>query len=100
MPPDPWGHPGQVPYVMVWQDLVENPPKWLKPFVHKTPSSSNSQFLAMETPPPGGNQKERGPKTSLSRIILSKPDRHRKRDEASAIYALLAIPSKERSSHG
>ena len=28
MAPDPWGHPGQVPYVMVWQDLVENPPKW------------------------------------------------------------------------
>ena len=27
MAPDPWGHPGQVPYVTVWQDLVENPPK-------------------------------------------------------------------------
>ena len=27
--PHPWGHPDQVPYVMVWQDLVENPPKWL-----------------------------------------------------------------------
>ena len=27
MAPDPWGHPGQVPYVMVWQDLVEDPPK-------------------------------------------------------------------------
>ena len=52
MAPDPWGHPGQVPYVMVWQDLVENPPKWLKPFVHKPPSSSNSQVLVMETPPP------------------------------------------------
>ena len=50
MAPDPWGHPDQVPYVMVWQDLVENPPKCLKPFVHK-PSSSNSQVLVMETPP-------------------------------------------------
>ena len=51
MAPDPWGHPGQVPYVMVWQDLVENLPKWLKPFVHKPPSS-NSQVLVMEDPPP------------------------------------------------
>ena len=25
---DPWGHLDQVPYVMVWQDLVEDPPKW------------------------------------------------------------------------
>ena len=52
MAPDPWGHPDQVPYVMVWQDLVENLPKWLKPLVHKLPSSSNSQVLVMETPPP------------------------------------------------
>ena len=48
--PHPWGHLDQVPYVMVWQDLVENPPKWLKPFVHKLPSSSSSQVLVMETP--------------------------------------------------
>ena len=44
------GHLDQVPYVVVWQDLVENLPKWLKPFVHKLPSSSNSQVLVMETP--------------------------------------------------
>ena len=50
MAPDPWGHLDQVPYVMVWQDLVENPPKRLKPFIHKPPSSSNSQVLVMETP--------------------------------------------------
>ena len=93
------GHPDQVPYVMVWQDLVEDPPKWLKPFIHKPPSSSNSQVLVMETPP-GRNQKERGPKTSLSGIILSKPDRSRNGDEASTICAPLAIPSEERSSHG
>ena len=58
MAPDPWGHPDQVPYVMVWQDLVENPPKWLKPFVHKPPSSSNSQVLVMETPPEETKKKE------------------------------------------
>ena len=84
MAPDPWGHPGQVPHVMVWQDLVENPPKWLKPFIHKPPSSSNSQVLVMENPPPRRNQK-RGPKTSPSRMILSKPDRSRNGDKASII---------------
>ena len=35
---------------MVWQDLVENLPKWLKPFIHKLPSSSSSQVLVMDTP--------------------------------------------------
>ena len=58
MAPDPWGHPDQVPYVMVWQDLVENPPKWLKPFVYKLPSSCNSQVLVMETPPEETKKKE------------------------------------------
>ena len=52
MAPNPWGHLDQVPYVMVWRDLVKNLPKWLKPFVHKLPSSSNSQVLVMETPTP------------------------------------------------
>ena len=52
MAPDPWGHPDQVPYVMVWQHLVEDLSKWLKPFVHKPPSSSNSQVLVMKTPSP------------------------------------------------
>ena len=27
------GHPDQIPYILVWQDLVENPPPWLTPFV-------------------------------------------------------------------
>ena len=103
MAPDPWGHPDQVSYIMVWQDLVENLPKWLTPFVHKPPSSSNSQVLVMEDPPAtttGRNQKERGPKTSPSGMILSKPDRSRNGDKASAICAPFAIPSEERSSHG
>ena len=43
---------------MVWQDLVENPPKWLKPLVHSLPSSSNSQVLVMETPPEETKKKE------------------------------------------
>ena len=55
MAPVPWGHPDQVPYVMVWQDLVENLPKWLKPLVHRLPSSSNSQVLVTEHPSPERN---------------------------------------------
>ena len=64
MAPDPGGHLDQVPYVMVWQDLVENPPKWLKPLVHSLPSSSNSQVLVMETPPEETKKKE-DPKSIL-----------------------------------
>ncbi|XP_054554503.1 uncharacterized protein LOC129146414 isoform X2 [Talpa occidentalis] len=28
-----FGHPDQLPYILVWQDLVQNPPAWLKPFL-------------------------------------------------------------------
>ena len=39
-------HPDQTPYILVWQDLVENPPAWLKPFVFQPltslPSSPSS----------------------------------------------------------
>ena len=27
------GHPDQAPYILVWQDLVENPPPWLAPLL-------------------------------------------------------------------
>ena len=97
MAPDPWGRPGQVPYVMVWQDLVEDSPTWLKPFVHKPLSSSNSQVLVMKTPPEKTKKKE-DPKLVFQES--SKPDRSKNGDEASAICAPLAIPSEERSSHG
>ena len=66
MAPDPWGHSSQVPYVMVWQDLIEDPPKWLKPFVQKLPDSPNVQALVMETPtPPEEAEKNKGPKPVL-----------------------------------
>ena len=45
----PSGHPDQTPYILVWQDLVENPPAWLKPFVFQPltslPSSPSSASL-------------------------------------------------------
>ena len=36
------GHPDQVPYILVWQDLVENPPPWMSPFF----SSGSCKILA------------------------------------------------------
>jgi hypothetical protein len=30
------GHPGQVPYITVWQHLVDSPPPWLRPFLPPT----------------------------------------------------------------
>ena len=51
---------------MVWQDLVENLPKWLKPFVHKLRDSPNVQALVMETPTaPEEAKKTKGPKQVL-----------------------------------
>ena len=56
--PSPAGHPDQTPYILVWQDLVRNPPEWLKPFVltpskpprpsSPTPTSPSPQVLVMK----------------------------------------------------
>uniref|UniRef100_A0A8I5NCX5 CCHC-type domain-containing protein n=1 Tax=Papio anubis TaxID=9555 RepID=A0A8I5NCX5_PAPAN len=27
------GHPDQIPYILVWQNLVEDPPPWITPFI-------------------------------------------------------------------
>lgn len=27
------GHPDQIPYIIVWQDLVQDPPPWVKPWI-------------------------------------------------------------------
>ncbi|XP_073862044.1 uncharacterized protein [Macaca fascicularis] len=52
------GHPDQIPYILVWQDLVENPPPWITPFIlepckvlvtrptrQKTPSAPSAPVL-------------------------------------------------------
>ena len=36
----PDGHPDQVPYILVWQDMIKNSPPWLKPFL--PPKAYNS----------------------------------------------------------
>ena len=52
--PGPSGHPDQTPYILVWQDLVENPLAWLRPFIPQpftspSPTSSIPQVLVVET---------------------------------------------------
>ena len=44
--PSPSGHPDQTPYILVWQDLVENPPAWLKPFISPSPPSPPTRYLS------------------------------------------------------
>ncbi|XP_042795235.1 proline-rich protein 36-like [Panthera leo] len=36
------GHPDQIPYILVWQDLVENPPPWMASFL----TAGSCQILA------------------------------------------------------
>ena len=71
--PYPLGHPDQTPYILVWQDLVENPPAWLKHFFFQPltflPSSLSSaslrpQVLVVET------SKEKEDKKCSNRVKL------------------------------
>ncbi|XP_073649783.1 uncharacterized protein [Tursiops truncatus] len=52
---DPHGHPDQVPYVLVWEDLILSPPPWFRPFVSSTGTSAHtsaaSEILALKKNP-------------------------------------------------
>ena len=39
------GHPDQVPYILAWQDMIKNPPPWLKPF--SPPKAGPTKILAL-----------------------------------------------------
>jgi hypothetical protein len=41
----PESHPDQQPYIIVWKDLVQNPPPWIKPWIPE--SKSGSQALTL-----------------------------------------------------
>ena len=49
MATDSRGHQDQAPYILVWENLVEDPPICLKPFIHNPLSASVPQVLVMET---------------------------------------------------
>ncbi|CAK7297947.1 Gag polyprotein [Vulpes lagopus] len=41
----PDSHPDQVPYILIWQDMIKNPPAWLKPFL--PPKAGPTEILAL-----------------------------------------------------
>ncbi|CAD7682222.1 unnamed protein product [Nyctereutes procyonoides] len=41
----PDGHSDQVPYILIWQDMIESPPLWLKPFL--PPKAGPTEILAL-----------------------------------------------------
>lgn len=43
------GHPDQQPYILVWQDLAQNPPPWVRPFL---PPQNRSTILVAKAPEP------------------------------------------------
>ena len=61
------GHPDQIPYILVWQGLVENPPPWLAPFL----SSGMCKVLVMQ---PAGPPKSRTPAAPLYPILPKSQD--------------------------
>ena len=66
MAPDPRGHPDQAPYILVWENLVEDPPVWLKPFIHNPPSASVPQALVLEA----SKEEDREARESRKKPIL------------------------------
>lgn len=56
----PGGHPDQVPYIIVWQDLVQDPPPWVKPWVGT--SSRPAVTAVVEVPLSGTKPPLRSPK--------------------------------------
>ena len=64
--PDPLGHPDQAPYILVWENLVEDPPVWLKPFIHNPPSASVPQALVLEA----SKEEDREARESRKKPIL------------------------------
>ncbi|VFV18957.1 Hypothetical predicted protein [Lynx pardinus] len=61
------GHPDQIPYILVWWSLVENPPPWLAPFL----SLGTCKVLAMQ---PAGPPKSRTPAAPLYPILPDSQD--------------------------
>ncbi|XP_029787213.1 uncharacterized protein LOC115284895 isoform X1 [Suricata suricatta] len=76
--PGPNGHPDQQPYIIVWQDLVQNSPPWVKPWLLQALfTTEERERILMEARKnvPGEN----GLPTTLPNLIdlafpLSRPD--------------------------
>lgn len=62
------GHPDQQPYILVWQNLAQNPPSWVRPFL---PLSNRSQVLVSQVPKPP--PKAPLPDTQSDLLLLDPP---------------------------
>ena len=71
----PDGHPDQVPYILVWQDMIENSPPWLKPFLlpkaHNSAEGKERLWVHRETLGAGLQDAARKP-TNLAEVWLCK----------------------------
>ncbi|XP_023047361.2 uncharacterized protein LOC111525929 isoform X1 [Piliocolobus tephrosceles] len=63
------GHPDQIPYILVWQDLVENPPPWLVPFV-----LAPEPCKALVTRPVGNSQRQKTPSAPPAPVLSDSQD--------------------------
>ena len=76
----PDGHPDQVPYILAWQDMMENPPPWLKPFL--PPKAGPTEILALQKAKKENNSMPKAPlcpffqDSSLEDLILPPPYQH------------------------
>lgn len=56
------GHPDQVPYITVWQDLVQNPPPWVTPWtVGSRTTVAVAAAKPKQTQPQAKTQQTAGP---------------------------------------
>ncbi|KAK1337341.1 hypothetical protein QTO34_001967 [Cnephaeus nilssonii] len=62
------GHPDQQPYILVWQDLAQNPPSWARPFL---PSLNRSAVLTATVA--SGEQAKKPLQDSQTNLLLLDP---------------------------
>ena len=62
------GHPGQVPYIIVWENIILHPPPWVKPFLPQQ-GFSTAQVLVTRVGKNPKNPKEPEPTELLYPIL-------------------------------
>ncbi|XP_045852795.1 LOW QUALITY PROTEIN: uncharacterized protein LOC123936057 [Meles meles] len=80
----PQDHPDQVPYVVVWESLVDERPPWVSPFVHPKPKT-----LPYTTSPPG-------PSAPPVPHPIPDPTDPPKPPSSSNLYPIVSDPSSPR----
>nr|XP_055190552.1 uncharacterized protein LOC129515625 [Nyctereutes procyonoides] len=68
----PDGHSDQVPYILIWQDMIENPPPWLKPFL--PPKAGPTEILALRKAEKETDYAPSAPLSGLPGFLPGGPD--------------------------